>query len=546
LQSAILDAAVSVRRLKGPLLKRNPDPKDVLRVKPLRRPAAVFLTTALLGLALPAGPAVATNSAPAPAKTPTPAPTPKAPTVKTPAKTADAVPTLASRLAAVKTAKSINYYPATAGWSRMWSSFDPTKVDADLAKAQALGATNVRAILFPNTFGYPTPKAEYTDRLAKFVSLAAAHGLTVRFTLFDWWAAYADVAGSNTWATTLLKPYQNDPRVISVELQNEFDATNSAAVAWAKKIIPVMRATFPTMPLTFSVDGQTGSTGMGRIKAALVATPLDFYDFHFYGNSERALAMIRQAQATVAPTPMVIGEVGLNTLQNTEGEQSAFLARVFQAAAVAGVQSVSPWTLSDFATGAIPDSAVAKLPAQYTYGLYRTNGTAKPAAAVVKAAFTGTALPADLMDNSFEAAAGLTPWRAYLPELGLAVKTQSAAHTGKWSVSLTNTGKNPSGTPSYRVAPITPVQSGQKWHGEVWARGNAATGQTLIALSWFDLNDKWLGGVSSAALPTGTSGWIKLSVVGVAPVGSASMQIHIKSGENSGTVWFDDVAVTTA
>jgi hypothetical protein len=164
---------------------------------------------------------------------------------------------------------------------------------------------------------------------------------------------------------------------------------------------------------------------------------------------------------------------------------------------------------------------------------------------VVKAGFTGTAMPAGLMDNGFEAAAGQSPWRAYLPELGAAVKTQSAARTGKWSVSLTNTGKTAAGSPSFRVAPIVPVVAGQKWRGEVWARGAAATGATQIALSWFDVNDKWLGGSSSVSLPAGTTSWTKLAVEGIAPAGSASMQIHLKSGENKGTVWFDDVSVTT-
>jgi Cellulase (glycosyl hydrolase family 5) len=502
-------------------------------VTPLRRWTALTAATAVLGLVIPANPAASTTKAAV-----------VAPAVKTPAKTVTITPTLASRLAAVKTAKSVNYYPSAAGWSRMWSSFDAARIDADLARAAGLGATNVRAIIFPYTFGYPAPKAEYTDKLARFVSLAAARGLTVRFTLFDWWGDYTDVTGSRSWATEVLKPYRNDPRVISVELQNEFKPTNTAGVAWAKKIVPAVRAAYPTMPLTFSVDGGSGATGMGQIRTALAATPVDYYDFHFYGNSERALATIRTAQAAVTPAPMVIGEVGLNTLQNTDGEQAAFLARVFEAAKVAGVQSVSPWTLTDFAAGAIPDSAVAKLPPQYHYGLYRTDGTAKPAATVVRAAFTGTAMPADLLDNGFEAATGQTPWRPYLPELGLAVKTQSAAHGGKWSVSFTRTGKNTSGSPSLRIAPIAPVQSGQKWHGEVWARGNAATGQTQIALSWFDAADKWLGGASSAALPAGTTNWTRLVVDGTAPAGAASMQVHLKSGDNSGTVWFDDVAVS--
>ena len=496
-----------------------------------RHRAAVLASSLLIGLALPAT-TVSAHAAPKATAT---------------VKAAEVAPTLASRMALVKVAKTLNYYPTTGGWSAMWTSFNPTKIDADLAKASALGATNVRIILFPQTFGYPTPKADYTDKLAKFVGLAAARGMTVKFTLFDWWESYGDVAGSTAWATAVLKPYKDDKRVIAVELKNEFDPSGAAGLAWAKKIVPAVRAVVPAVPLTFSVDGAVGATGMAKIKAALTATPLDYYDFHFYGNSERALANIRRAQAAVAPAPVVIGEVGLNTLQNTEGEQAAFLARVFEGAEVAGVQSVAPWTLNDFAPGAIPSSDVAKLPAQYSYGLYRTDGTAKAAAAVVKAEWGNTALPADLLDNSFEATAGQGPWRPYLPELGFAVKTQSAAHTGKWSISFTNTGKSDAGSaPSYRVAPIAPVQSAQKWHGEVWARGSNATGVSQIALSWFDINDKWLGGVSSPNLATGTTGWTKLSVNGSAPAGSASMQVHLKSGDNDGTVWFDDVLITNS
>jgi hypothetical protein len=534
--------------MRGAATELIPD-EGPTEVKLSRRRAAIIASTVMLGLALPTTPALAKTAAkPAakPAATTKPAAKPATKTTTPATVKAATTPTLATRLAAVKTAKAINYYPSTAGWSKMWSSFDSAKIDADLAKAQALGATSVRAIVFPATFGYPTPSTLYTDRLALFVKLAAARNMTVKLTLFDWWGDYSDVAGSTAWAGAILKPYKDDPRIISVELQNEFDATNTAAVAWAKKIVPAVRAAFPTMPLTFSVDGAAGPTGMAKIKTALAATPLDYYDYHFYGNSERALAMIRQAQSAVSPAPIVIGEAGLNTLQNTEGEQAAFLARVFEAAEVAGIQSVSPWTLNDFASGAIPDSAVSKLPAQYNYGLYRTNGVAKAAAAVVKAEFTNTALPSTLFDNGFENTAGLTPWRPFMPELGEAVKTQSAAHTGKWSVSLTNTGKTSAGSPSYRVAPITPVQPAQKWHAEVWARGNGTTGASQIAVSWFDINDKWLGGSSSASLANGTTGWIKLTVDGVAPAGSASMQIHLKSGANTGTVWFDDVVVTAS
>lgn len=456
----------------------------------------------------------------------------------------DVAPMLAARLSAVKTAKQINYYPAGDGWTRMWTAFDASRVDADLAKAKALGANSVRAIVFPSVFGYPTPKAEYTTKLAQFVSLAAARDMTVKLTLFDWWNSYSDIAGSSAWANAILAPYRYDTRIISIGLQNELNPADTAAMSWAKKLIPVVRAAAPAIPVTIAVNGADGAGGMAKLKSALAATPLDYYDFHFYGNSERALSTIRQAQATVAPAPMVIGETGASTLQYSEGEQAAYLARVFQAAEVAGVESIAPWTLNDFAAGAIPDSGVARSPAQYGFGLYRTDGTAKPAAAVVKAAWTDTAYPAGLLDPGFENAVGQSPWTEYLPELGMATHTQAVARTGKWSIAMTNTGKSAAGSPSYRVAPITPIQPGQKWRAEGWARGSAATGTTQIALSWFGASDNWLGGASSATLAPGTTGWTKLTVSATAPAGAASLQVHLKSGANNGTVWFDDVTMT--
>jgi hypothetical protein len=453
---------------------------------------------------------------------------------------------LAERLTATRTAKQINYYPSAAGWTKMWTAFNPSTVDADLARAASLGANSVRAIVFPSVFGYPSPKPEYTAKLAQFVSLAAEHGMTVKLTLFDWWDGYSDITGSSSWAATILAPYRYDNRIISIGLQNELDPDNAAAVGWAKRLIPAVRAAAPAIPVTIAISATDGTAGLAKLKSALAATPLDYYDFHFYGTSERALTLIRQAQAAVAPTPLVIGETGLSSLTSTEGEQAAYLARVFQAADVAGVASVAPWTLIDFAAGAIPESSVARIPAQYQFGLYHADGTAKPAAAVVKAAWTGAAYPASLLDLGFENAAGQTPWRPYLPELGVATRTQAVAHTGKWSISLAGTGKSAAGSPSYRVSPITPIQPGQKWHAEVYARGNATTGATQIALSWFDATDRWLGGTSSASLAPGTTGWTKLTVDSTAPAGAASLQVHLKSGANTGTVWFDDVAISVS
>ncbi|GAA2607215.1 cellulase family glycosylhydrolase [Paractinoplanes durhamensis] len=456
-----------------------------------------------------------------------------------------AVPTLASRMAAVQVAKTINYYPSTAGWTSMWTNFDPARIDIDLTKAAALGATAVRVIVFPTTFGYPAPSSAYTAKLSQFIGIADAHGLSVKLTLFDWWNGYSDVDNSVIWALSLLSPYIDDPRVIAVELKNEVSPGDAAAMNWARQLIPAIRATLPAMPLTLTVDGTSGAAGMTSLKAQLATTPLDFYDFHFYGASERALAEIRRAQTAVAPDLVVVGETGLSTLSGTEGEQGAFLARVFRAAQVAGVGSVAPWILNDFAAGAIPsNSAVSTQPAQYKYGLYRTDGTAKFAAGVVSGAWTGGSTPNSILNLGFEAAAIDSPWRNYQPAAGVAVITTETARTGTQSARFTGTTRTTSGLPSLLTSPITPVQAGASWHAEVYAKGTAATGTTELALSWFDINGTWISQNTSNRLPAGTSTWTKLFVDAVAPTGAASVQLHLKSGDNTGSVWFDDVTVS--
>jgi hypothetical protein len=456
-----------------------------------------------------------------------------------------ATPSLGSRMTAVKVAKTINYYPSNAGWSAMWTGFDPVAVDADLAKAASLGANNVRVILFPDTFGFPTPKTEYVERLRKFVSIADSYGMTVKLTLFDWWEGYSDVTRSIAWAKTILNPYKDDPRVLAVELKNEFQPDDTAAVTWIRQVIPAVRAAAPGLPLTLSVDGGTGATGMAKIKAALAGTPLDYYDFHFYGNSERSLAEIRKAQAAVSPSPIVIGETGASSSATSEGEQAAYLARVFRAAAEAGVGSVAPWTLNDFSAGAIPvQSNVSTIPAQYTFGLYRADGTAKLAASVVRTAWTTGTMPNTFLNLSFEAPANELTWKANQPDAGVGVVTTSMPRTGSNSLKFAGTTRTSAGLPSMRTAPITPVQPNYKWRAEAYARGFNATGVTEISLSWFDANGKWLSESTSNRLPTGNTGWTKLVVDTTAPAGAASVQLHLKSADNTGTVYFDDVAIS--
>jgi hypothetical protein len=329
-----------------------------------------------------------------------------------------------------------------------------------------------------------------------------------------------------------------------VELKNEMNPEDSAAMAWARALLPVVRQTLPATPVTISVAGSAGTAGLRLLREQLATAPPDYYDFHFYASSGRALALIREAQAIAAPTPIVIGEVGLSTTVSTEPEQAAYLARVFTAAREAGVGSVAPWTLTDFSPLAIPvGTSVAASPAQHRYGLHRADGSRKPAATVVQDAWAGVPLSESLLNPGFESTSGLSPWQRFLPELGSGVQTPSVAHSGGGSAMFTNTGGTSGGMPSLRLSPIEPVQAGQLWRVQVWAKGSMATGTNQLALSWFDVTGRYLTQTSSAPLPAGTTSWTALSVRATAPAAAASVEIHLKSGNNTGTVWFDDMTI---
>ena len=132
-------------------------------------------------------------------------------------------------LAVPKELRVVSYFPADAGWTRMWEPWRPARLAADLRRLRSLNANTVRVVVSPPFFGYPEPEPKYLDRLSELVSIAAAEGLHVQLTLFDWWGEYRDVVGSKRWASTLLAPYVGDPRVAFVELRNEIDPADADA-----------------------------------------------------------------------------------------------------------------------------------------------------------------------------------------------------------------------------------------------------------------------------------------------------------------------------
>jgi endo-1,4-beta-mannosidase len=300
--------------------------------------------------------------------------------------------TLASR---VRGLKEVNYYPAAAGHTYMWSRFDPTAIDRDFARIHALGANTVRIFIQPSVFGFPAVHPVMADRLSEVIELAAKHSLRVHLTLFDWWSQYSDIHGSKEWVSSLLSRYRGDPRIAVVELQNEIYPKNRAAVAWVTRTLPYLSSVMPGTLRTVSTASVTPKL-FALFTHELKNSPPDFWDYHYYGPAWDAYSVLSSIQALAAPRPLFVGETGYST-DGTPGDQAAqdqaqasYYQAIFTAASALELPDPAPWMLNDFAPGAIPpESQAAREPAQYGFGLFQLNGTPKPAAAVVSREFSG-------------------------------------------------------------------------------------------------------------------------------------------------------------
>ncbi len=291
--------------------------------------------------------------------------------------------------------KEVNYYPAAAGHTYMWSRFDPTAINRDFARIRALGANAVRIFIQPSVFGFPAIRPVMANRLSEVIRLAARHSLWVHLTLFDWWSQYSDTHGSKEWVASLLSRYRDDPRIAVVELQNEIYPQNRAAVAWASLMLPYLSTVLPGTLRTVST-GSVRPELFALFTHELKRSPPDFWDYHYYGPAATAYSVLSRIKSLAAPRPLFVGETGYSTDATPGGQaaqeqaQAAYYQAVFTAAAALGLPNPAPWMLNDFSPGAIPpESRAARDPAQYGYGLFQLNGTPKPAAAVVSRAFSG-------------------------------------------------------------------------------------------------------------------------------------------------------------
>jgi hypothetical protein len=288
------------------------------------------------------------------------------------------------------------------------------------------------------------------------------------------------------------------------------------------------------------------------------------YSLHFYGDPAYLVSTLQRAVRAVAPLPLILGEVGYSTASSDpatpglpattwaqEAQQSVVLRAAFDATRRLALPAPGIWTLYDVAPGAIPPDVAGRDSAdERSFGLFEADGTPKPAVAAVRAYLTQDRISTDLnagFSRGGPSSDGPQPadWRVFDAEEGSLAWDPTVGHDGPGSVRLTATRGSSGRVPSF-YQPIwsLALRPGRVYRVSAFARGENVSGDDRVAISWFDASGHYLGQDESRTLPAGSPGWTRLTVRARPPAGAVVLEVHLKSSNEFGTVWFDDVSVS--
>lgn len=311
----------------------------------------------------------------------------------------------------------VDYAPVDDPVGEMWALWNPTVVQSDLSKIAALHA-NAVAVFTPFDSCYPSLCTTDQHELANFVSMANADGLKVWLILYRGGAP--SVSDAESYVNAVITPFRGlTNEIAALEVYSEIIPFNDPVgwQQWAQAIIPAAHAAAGGIPVTISAAAgdnppntnfQTLVTGLES-----VGVEPDFYDYHYYYDPASTETILQQAITIAGSVPLVVGETGMHsdcyqaylggcsndprrllmcgtkTYPKTisggiiyENAQSKYLAAVEAGTATAGLGAAGVWTLND------QPQSCTNMRAPFTlFGLYRPNGSAKPAAQTVMQAF---------------------------------------------------------------------------------------------------------------------------------------------------------------
>lgn len=308
------------------------------------------------------------------------------------------------------TLKGTNYYPAEHPWGFMWTEWDGPAVDRDLARARReLGINTIRVLVPYRTFeGWTDGKGnippQMIDRLRQLIQLAGHHQLKVIVTLFDWHDSIAapgsiEESYDLRYLRTIVDVFKDDDRVLAWDLHNEPDNYGSwlggnapAVVDWLGRMADAIRVLDQRHPITVGV-GRFESLWQSSPGGRTIAEISDIISVHEYtpGNLTKIAESIRGRTTK----PVLLEEFGWASgpacrnvfwdqrynlfLYYDEPSQYEVYRRALEIASSNGFVGTIGWWLQD-----PPATLSYAVDDQGHFGLYRRDGSAKPALAAFR------------------------------------------------------------------------------------------------------------------------------------------------------------------
>jgi len=307
--------------------------------------------------------------------------------------------------------RGVNYMPRQTPWGGMWTQTPPEVWEKDMALAASLGCNTIRTFLhfganleragLVNPDGTLTPA--YRAKIEQLLAAAWRHGIRVIvcFEFSPEWLAAPDAAARWQRALTdVVGVHRSDGRVLLWDLMNEpeDDAKWTAATrAYLHAALPFIKGLDPNHPTTVGLTWRVD-------RLAEVGLP-DVMQYHEYApkqtllaeGARRLLVTFGNQRKVGGARPLLVGEFGMSTARDsehgvapelrpkmgaapgTEAEQARLYEVVLAGAAQGQAAGVLAWCLYDYPI---------KNPNESHFGLVRGDGSLKPAALVLRQAFT--------------------------------------------------------------------------------------------------------------------------------------------------------------
>ena len=307
--------------------------------------------------------------------------------------------------------RGVNYYPRDTPWGGMWTRTPAEVWERDMALAASLQVNTVRTFVsftpdleragLMRGDGAPTPA--YLAKLEALLTAAWRNGIRV-ILCFDYAPeSLALPAAEARWREALsaiVGAHRDDGRVLLWDLMNEpeddakwTDGTRAYLRSARTYVRQLDTNHLTTVGMTWRID---------RIKEVGLPEVVQYHEYCpkallFEKGAERVSQTIAGQRLAGGERPVLIGEFGMCTARDlqfgaeeslrnkmgeapgTEAEQARLYGIVLAAAEKERIAGALAWCLYDYPINN---------PNESHFGLVRSDGTLKPAAAVLRSAFS--------------------------------------------------------------------------------------------------------------------------------------------------------------